>query len=320
MEQVFSKSKEISNEKLYLVREINSINLHSTRTISFKWPPTVSLREHVTPKQASSHSRSPSSFQRGTDHLDFRAGQAQVSLQAVLDHTAIRLLQLKHEVLTSLGLSLELTLICKWGMDGSSEQSISKQRTVLEETDESLFVTSLVPLRLVASNGQVVWSNRTPRSPRFWRPLRLQFKKEAAALIREEETFWKHQIRKLEAVCQHDVKVHNELHLTMIDGKVANALSNTRSQQTCNLCGANPRDMNDLEMVSARSVQHEVTQYGLSPLHAWIRCFEALLKISYRLSLRIWQVRRPEDKEIVSQKKRRIQKRFKNDFGLHVRT
>ena len=58
-----------------------------------------------------------------------------------------------------------LTLIYKWGCDGSSGHSTYKQKFSEEENmyqqDNNLFVISMVPLRL--SNGtDIVWQNPQP--------------------------------------------------------------------------------------------------------------------------------------------------------------
>ena len=60
-----------------------------------------------------------------------------------------------------------------------------------------------------------------------------------------------------------EVQVKHELLLTMIDGKVAQVLTDTSSASTCTICGATPRQMNDLTKVTARSENEDSYQYGL---------------------------------------------------------
>ena len=72
-------------------------------------------------------------------------GLAQVPLQSLLDHTEGRLLKLQAEVLAQIERQ-ELTLICKWGLDGCSGHSRYKQ--VGMEQDELMFLTTIVPLEL----------------------------------------------------------------------------------------------------------------------------------------------------------------------------
>ena len=77
-----------------------------------------------------------------------------------------------------------LTLICKWGCDGTSGQSRYKQKFTDDYVDKfadtNIFFPSIVPLQFISideiTNAKtVVWKNPRPSSPRFFRPLRIQF-------------------------------------------------------------------------------------------------------------------------------------------------
>lgn len=70
---------------------------------------------------------------------------------------------------------------------------------------------------------------------------------------------------------------------TMIDGKTCNVLTDTASSQACNICKATPKDMNDLSKVLARPCDTSNYRYGISVLHAYLRCYKYLLHISYKL-------------------------------------
>lgn len=76
--------------------------------------------------------------------------------------------------------------------------------------------------------------------------------------------------------------------MTMIDGKVAQVLTETPSSSKCTVCGATPRQMNDLMKVTARTENEDAFKYGLSTLHAWIRSMEMILRISYNLGFDKW--------------------------------
>jgi hypothetical protein len=74
-----------------------------------------------------------------------------------------------------------MDFICKWGCDGSSGQNEYKH-TIIDDSksDANVFFTSVVPLQLMSVDHEskaqiVVWKNPRPSSPRFCRPLRLQF-------------------------------------------------------------------------------------------------------------------------------------------------
>jgi len=62
------------------------------------------------------------------------------------------------------------------------------------------------------------------------------------------------------------------------------------SSQKCYIFKCSPKDMNDITRVKNLSVQPEHFKFGLSTLHAYIRFFECLLHISYRLEFKKWQV------------------------------
>nr|XP_012556419.1 uncharacterized protein LOC105844382 [Hydra vulgaris] len=79
------------------------------------------------------------------------------------------------------------------------------------------------------------------------------------------------------------------------------------------------KNMNNLEMVLKLDNSNNLElKYGLSSLHAWIRFFEMVLHIGYKLETQKWQSRAIEDKENVMQVKKRIQTEFMNQMGLVV--
>lgn len=69
--------------------------------------------------------------------------------------------------------------------------------------------------------------------------------------------------------------------LTMVDGKVCNALSSTASAQVCYVCGASPKDMNNIDTALQRPFDTSTFRFGLSTLHAWIRFYEYFLHVAY---------------------------------------
>lgn len=73
-------------------------------------------------------------------------------MQALLNHTVERLLLLQNEVIVTLDKSKlsKLCLYTKWGFDGSSGHSLYKQAFHgAEASDSSVFMTSIVPVKLV---------------------------------------------------------------------------------------------------------------------------------------------------------------------------
>lgn len=98
----------------------------------------------------------------------------------------------------------------------------------------------------------------------------------------------------------------------MIDGKVCNALTSNKSTQKCYICGATAKQFNNIDIVLSRPMIDDNLKYGLSTLHAWIRFFECLLHLAYKMDLKKWQARGPEDKLSVSAAKKRIQEQLRS--------
>ena len=88
----------------------------------------------------------------------------------------------------------------------------------------------------------------------------------------------------------------------MVDGTVCNALSNT-SSRTCCIYGAKSTEMNNIEECPGREVKEKYFEFGLSPLHSYIRFFEYFLHISYKIEVKVRQVRSAELKLNIMKKK-----------------
>lgn len=242
---------------------------------------------------------------------------AYVDLQELLNLTAESIVKI-----ANIEESTSATLVCKWGFDGSSGHSLYKQRFFDPgKTDEYMFLIAFCPLKLIDNKGVECWKNPHPSSTIYCRPIKFMFIKENAQLIKDEETLMNKLINSLS---QHlilkntcKLEVSYRMLFTMIDGSVCNILSETNSTSKCFICGATPKEMNS-ETVSDRKPRQENYRFGLSTLHCWIRCFECLLHISYRLTLKTWQVRGTENKEKFEKRKKEIQDSFKTNLGLIV--
>ena len=187
----------------------------------------------------------------------------------MVDHTLNSVISLSEDKLKELFSSLngdenmEGTFYVKAGFDGSSSQSIYKQRyddTKIEEgkkNEETLFQTGFVPLKLVICD-KVMWSNPKPCSSNFCRPLHLKYEKESSNLCKIEELSIREQMKNLNSFkyqgtlsSGHKAEANitcNE-DITMLDRKVINSLTDTLSTQSCNVCGAKPSEMNKLDVI-----------------------------------------------------------------------
>ena len=158
-------------------------------------------------------------------------------------------------------------LYCKLGFDGASSQSVYKQKfdqmSILEEKidEESLFLTALVPL-LRTVDGINVWVNKKPSSAHFCRPVKLQYKKESKELSKEEFDRLTDEIKNLSLGLisvgidgQEFASIQFKVDLTMFDGKVVIALTDTSSTQSCNVCGAKPSEMNNLKVIRQKKTK-----------------------------------------------------------------
>jgi len=72
----------------------------------------------------------------------------------------------------------------------------------------------------------------------------------------------------------------------MIDGKICNILTNQKSSTSCNICGATPKQMNDLKTIKQLRCNEDNYKFGLSTLHCWIRFMECILHISYNIDFK----------------------------------
>lgn len=182
-------------------------------------------------------------------------------------------------------------------------------------------MVSMVPICL-KSESSILWNNPHPASPRYSRPILFKYAKETPDETKAEVRSLEDEIDNLEptsiVINGINCLVYHKMLLTMVDGKVCQALSNTISTATCYICGANPSQMNNLDQVRQKSKIVANFQFGLSTLHAWIRFMECLLHIANRLKFKKWTAKTLEEKNQMKNAKQRIQRGFKEHMGLIV--
>lgn len=256
-------------------------------------------------------------------HITDTCGE--IALQALLDHTVTRLLLTVEPVIQTLqNEELEtLCLLSKWGFDGSSGHSSYKQAFHgPASSDSAVFMTCIVPIRLLCGE-KTIWQNPRPASTRYCRPVKIEYIRESSVVSIAEKKRMDRQIEHLQKsnslVQGRNVHVRHNVIFAMVDGKVCNALTDTTSTQKCYICGATCKDFNNVEVMIKRHVNTANLGFGLSVLHGWIRMFECLLHVAYKLPIKKWQAR-GSDKAIVSQNKARIQEEFRRRCGLIIDT
>lgn len=113
------------------------------------------------------------------------------------------------------------TLHCKWScFNGTSGFTKYKQLTSGASQDDTIFVTSLVPLRLVDDINDVVWQNPACSSTRYCRPIRLQYVKESVDISKNEKKYISDKINSLAKFECEFGTINFISQLTMIDGKI----------------------------------------------------------------------------------------------------
>lgn len=130
--------------------------------------------------------------------------------------------------------------------------------------DSSIFMTSLVPLKLSMGND-TLWTNPKPFSASYCRPVHFSFVKEGEAIMDGE-------IKALITSEYNGNKVSHQLMMTMINTKICTYLSEAR-------CLAKPTEMNRLDSITSKTVSTGLYEFALSLLHARIESIESLLHL-----------------------------------------
>ncbi|CAH1100332.1 unnamed protein product [Psylliodes chrysocephalus] len=82
-----------------------------------------------------------------------------------------------------------LKIVCEWGCDGSQQSKFKQKFENVTDSNENMFQSYFVPLRLVCGNDKkIVWANPTSPFPRYCRPIRFRFVKETTDITEEEKT------------------------------------------------------------------------------------------------------------------------------------
>ncbi len=252
-----------------------------------------------------------------------------INLQSLLDHTATRIfMSLPKEEISTFPVQIEL--ISKWGCDGASGQSEYKQALPNQEqgiSDHHLFMISLVPIQLssVSENlSATLWKNSRPSSTKYCRPVMFEYSKETKEKTKLEVKKIRDQIDLLSPsqveFGGNTFFIKHKLVLTMVDGKVCQALSDTPSAASCIVCLATPKLMNNVPKVKERPEIESTFEFGLSTLHAWIRFMENILHISYNLKCRKWSHLNKEEAEEKARRKIAIKAKFREQLNLIIDT
>jgi len=271
------------------------------------------------------------------ENIEISEYGASVKLQSLIDHTARRIVESLPTSELDILNGKEFVLYGKWGMDGASGQQTFKQRwtssnskkvveleenLALEEiSDKSIFMISMVPLQITSHDNEIMWMNDRPSSVRYCRPIKFTFMKETSSSTLQEYNYYMQEINNLMptvvTIKEISITITHNLQCTMIDGKVCNVLTSQKSSASCNICGAKPNDMNNLDRVMALTENEENCKFGLSTLHCWIRFMECLLHVSYNLEFEK-SYASGEHKILKDKRKKQIQTALKSELSISV--
>lgn len=147
-----------------------------------------------------------------------------------------------------------MELISKWGCDGSCGQSQYKQKfRSTESADFNIFLVSRVPMQINFDSKDdvknIIWKSPRPASPRFCRPIFIQFVSESEETTKRIVEHIENQIKSLIPIVilsNLTVQINHKVMFTMVDGKICNDVTSTISPQRCYICGSTTKEFNNI--------------------------------------------------------------------------
>lgn len=194
-----------------------------------------------------------------------------------------------------------LKLICAYGFDSSSgfknpHQKFYDQNNVTLKSESSLFASTFAISGLLTSSNKIMWLNPTPQSVRFCRPLRIAVEKETDVTTIAEKNRLDTEVEQLQPhsfllLKGEIVTVDFEPYLTMVDGKCLNVILNNSATTRCPICLLSMDNFNKTKDWEINPPESNL-KHGIGNLHCEIKALELLIKLSCRLSLKTWTVRK----------------------------
>merc|ERR1711872_1113946 len=179
----------------------------------------------------------------------------------------------------------------------------------------------ICPIKVVhKSSSSLLWHNPVPSSPIYCRPVKLEFIKEKDEVIHQEFQRMANEIDNIHPTIIEDIIVFHEFIPTMVDGKVTQSLSGSKSSSTCTIRDppTKPSQMNDLSAIKKKKPSQEMLSYGISPLHLYLNSLELVLHLAYRIEIKVWRVMKKDHKSYAKKRKKKIQKSLKEKMAVNV--
>lgn len=195
----------------------------------------------------------------------------------------------------------DLTLICAYGFDSSSgyknpHQKFEDENNITLKSELPLFASTFAISGLATSINKIMWLNATPQSVRFCRPIRIAVEKETNDAIIAEKNRLDTEVTQLQPhrfslANGKNASVNFDLHFSMIDGKCLNAILDNSATTRCPVCHLSMDSFNKtVDWESNVPTAH--LKHGIGNLHCEIKALELLIKLSCRLPLKTWTVRK----------------------------
>ena len=219
-------------------------------------------------------------------------------MQSLLDKTAERLIEAVSSSWPTSAMK-ELQLEATMGFDSSSghsnpHQKFSDNTIDSQSSHQTLFVSSMLIIRIKSKiDENYSWVNPTPQSYRFCRPLRIAFEKEDEVSIEKEYNRLNNQMcnitsYKFNSQSGKPVNVSYDLYTTLFDGKCVNHLTDNPATTRCPICHKTMTQFGKKNEIF--TPKQGSLKFGLSPLHAEIKCLEQLLHTAYRKNIGRWKI------------------------------
>ena len=170
----------------------------------------------------------------------------------------------------------------------------------------------MIPLRLVANNNPYFVEQSTT-------PIYTVLQAAQARIYEIDLQIENRSDFEMELPNDKVLKINYKLYMTLIDGKVLNILTDTKSSQACPICGATHQKFINIKDFRCKQFtpKPKTLQYRISQLHSWIRIFECMLHISYRHGIEKWLVP-DENRQVFIERKQEMLQRFWETMSLLV--
>ncbi|KAI8122760.1 MOB kinase activator-like 3 [Lucilia cuprina] len=186
-------------------------------------------------------------------------------------------------------------------IDTSSLLENTASRIVSDFSEDQLSKIHNCDIVLIIGNSfEDIWINTTPGSKNFCRPIGFEYIKESKKTTKDLVEYLKDEINALEPICikikEFYINVSYQLSLTMIDGKISNAITEISSFWRCSICNEKKSQFVKYKAKQNIRLNIEVCQRNLTKSTK----------------------NNEELKELRAAEKSRIQEEFKVQMGLNI--